>query len=200
MICSDIDFLVDRPYAKNMKTTKKLSAKRAVKNSTVKVSRRLRLLLIALIVSVLLLVAYLFKGYNPDLQQEADGFTKLKQDFLKLQQEFNKVDNGWAYSDGCTGSGGVFDRDKATDCSMSVTSNNTVDPAKILSYKDLAISNGVFDASSVKQIDVKAYSMKSVNFPSSNCVLEIIDENGLEKITLGCSGKAHYFHFPRTDR
>lgn len=191
-----------------MKTTKKLSAKTAVKISTVKVSPRLRLLLIALVVSVLLLVAYLFKGYNPDLQQEADGFTKLKQDFLTLQQEFNKIDIGWVYGDGCTGSGGVFDRDKATDCSIRLTNRQLNSPEKLRQYL-LMTTNDHLDTFSLKPSENgtnQHYSLSTkYNMVGLSCAIYITaddynDINDPRYITIACSATAHYFHFPRTDR
>ncbi|MBP7760200.1 hypothetical protein KA093_00180 [Candidatus Saccharibacteria bacterium] len=158
------------------------------------------LLVLMLAFTILLLIGYLLKDYNPALQQEAEGFTKLKQDFLDLQKEFNKIDQGWVYGDGCTGSGGVFDRDKATDCAMSITATTSAGPQRLTLYRDTAISKGYFDKNGAKQIDTEAYSMNSRNFPQSNCVIEIITEKDAKKITLGCSAPAHYFHFPRTDR
>ena len=69
-------------------------------------------------ITLFVCIWFIFSNKHSDLQQEAEGFAKLKSDFLTLQSEFNKIDPGWKYSEGCTGSGGVFDRDKATDCTL----------------------------------------------------------------------------------
>lgn len=186
-----------------MKTTKKLSAKKAVKDNTVKVSPRLRQLLIALVVSVLLLVAYLFKDYNPSLQQEADGFTKLKQDFIALHQEFNKIDNGWEYNEGCVGRGGVYESDTPHSCGIDLIllDDEHTDTSKMIKKYTSALDYSKRFSYSKKSETI--LEVRSMSFPNAQCSMQAgtsSQKGNMRYITVGCSATAHYFHFPRTDR
>ncbi|MBP7775151.1 MAG: hypothetical protein KA069_00975 [Candidatus Saccharimonas sp.] len=138
---------------------------------------RPRRLIIILIVSILALLGYLFKdGYNSPLQREAVGFTGLKQDFLALQQEFNKVDTGWVYGEGCTGSGGVFDRDKATDCSMAITNRQIKSPEKLQQYLSTTTNSHLdtFKLKSDGKKDDQHYALATkYNMDGSVCAIEI---------------------------
>ncbi|MFZ1812517.1 MAG: hypothetical protein WAU02_03305 [Candidatus Saccharimonadales bacterium] len=168
---------------------------------------RLRNLILLLILVMVLFLGYFLKDYNPKLQQEAEGFTKLKQDLVSLQKDFNKVDNGWQYREGCTGSGGVFDRDKATGCAVSISNKDVNKPEDLSKY--LAMLNNyyprVFQYLEKKGMSESYYVFESKSLPESNCSLEIVsdhlgDRDEPRYITFGCSHDAHYFYFPRTDR
>lgn len=178
-----------------MKVTKKPTKKRAS-------NPRLPGLIALLILSSLLLAAFFLKDYNPALQQEAEGFTKLKQDFLDLQKEFNKIDQGWVYHEGCVGKGGVYESDIPDSCGMELTKifdgqTSTLGTEK---YIDLLKPSKRFSYSKDKD---SLYIVKSAPLPSAHCALQAIEssrENESRYMTFGCSATTHYFHFPRTDR
>lgn len=183
-----------------MRVTKKPSKKQSPNS-------KLSGLIVLLILSSLLLAAFFLKDYNPALQQEAEGFTKLKQDFLDLQKEFNKIDQGWVYHEGCVGAGGVFDRDKASECSLSIRNlDKNLDLVRFDFYSSWLRNlndSRYFNSSSIKKIDSTTYSLDSISFPLSSCSLTYIvqgTQNVKNGIALACSATAHYFHFPRTDR
>lgn len=164
------------------------------------------LLVLMLAFTILLLIGYLLKDYNPALQQEAEGFTKLKQDILDLQKEFNKVDAGWTYHEGCVGAGGVFDRNKATSCSLGIQSVKSMDMKKFDEYKKLTISDKGqrrFKTDSEQPADANRFFLSSDPFPKSQCSISLIsadEPSGSKYISIGCSADAHQFYFERTDR
>ena len=195
--------MIHRPYAMSMKTKRKSIAKKSVADSKLGTTPRLRWLIIALAISVLALVLYIFKDYSPSLQQEADGFTKLKLDFLALQKEFNRIDKGWEYKEGCVGRGGVYESDIPHSCGFDLILME-------YTYSDISLLaknyTSVLDTSnkfSYKKKTETLFRVSSFSFPNAQCSMQIGStpkNGGKSYLTLGCSATAHYFHFPRTDK
>ena len=140
------------------------------------------------------------------LRQEADGFAKLKQDFLALQTEFNKIDPGWQYSEGCRGKGGVYERNKASDCSMSIYNPMVSNTNKIELYLKVINNTKYFIVGSDKVDTRPSYKIQAKAFPSSNCTItysdsiSVGDQISSRFLSFGCISSAHQFYFPRTDR
>ena len=134
------------------------------------------------------------------LQEESEGFSKLKADLQALQGEFNKVDDGWKYSEGCVGKGGVFDRDKATSCSLGITSQ-AKDDITINDYLKIAMNSKKFTLKNSGNEIATFYSLSSSSYRASKCALEAVKTNiGKTYLSLGCFNTASKFYFPRTDR
>ena len=175
-------------------------------------------LIALLVLSILLLVAYFMKDYNPGLQKEAEGFTKLKQDFLDLQKEFNKVDTGWTYHEGCRGKGGVYNDDEASSCRLLLTSRDTSEYTLIQNhfegYVQILTDSGDFTTTDMtKEImwsisdpgdmtKISSHTLRRSSWPDANCSLRdfFSSDKANGGIELECDHSSHYFRYPRYDK
>lgn len=99
------------------------------------------------------------------LRGEAERFAKLKQDFLELQEIFNKGYSQWEYSEGCGGYGGVLDRHKATSCSIGLSSSTlkTHEALPLFTNSNTLLNQtGIF---TTDQLSESAYSVKINLYP-----------------------------------
>ncbi|MFZ1812375.1 MAG: hypothetical protein WAU02_02495 [Candidatus Saccharimonadales bacterium] len=152
------------------------------------------------------------------LRQEADGFAKLKQDFLALQTEFNKIDPGWEYSEGCRGKGGVYNDNQPSSCSLVLASKAVADyPAIQNKFDDyIKIMKGVsgFQAIGLKNevrlsisdptntTSLTTLHLTNQSFDRTGCDLKdyVLNDKLLGGIKLECHHTATAFHYPRYDR
>lgn len=128
----------------------------------------------------------------------------LKQDMLSLQSEFNKIDTGWKYSEGCHGKGEKFKENQISSCGLGIdTANDSIDKGKILAYRSNLEAKFKVTSQSTFTHQGYEYSeivVKHKNY-DVNCsfLIKIPIENNLKKKSLlECSGSALDFYFPKT--
>lgn len=171
-----------------------------------------------LLLFILLLVACFMKDYNPGLQREAEGFTNLKKDFLELQKEFNSIDSGWTYQEGCRGKGGVYNDDEASSCRFILYRKELLSSKGLRDsfdqYLTAAKQSGVFTQKNAvytvpwsasdtsDKTPLRVADLVSSRFSESTCeISETLSEDRTQSgILLECNHASHYFHYPRYDR
>lgn len=169
---------------------------------------------IVLAALVLLVLAYLggHRAQQAAEKADADRFAALQTDFKKLQTEFNKIDPGWQYSEGCEAKGDVANPENRILCSVTIE-NST------LSHVTYSIDVATSRYASVTENQIR--SMKNIKDSSyrnskgadySNRVFSRSGiENGLCEISstyvapyvttsLTCNDEAQKFYFPKTDK
>lgn len=149
---------------------------------------------VLIILPILIAVAVFFR-YYVEPRQEAAHFAQLKQDVLALQQEFNKVDPGWEYSEGCVGKGGVYEQNTPYYCSIDISRKNTTPPSELSLYVDILAKQKFTSTSSSKNL----FEIKSKEFKNCNCTLQSSQSTGNSYYDFSCSAPAREFYFKRTD-
>jgi hypothetical protein len=159
------------------------------------------------VIALIVAAPLLYFGYQKYLDEvDADRFAALRSDFKKLQTEFNKIDPGWEYSEGCT-AGGKLDDFKTCSAALvnrRVTNQRALkDDMKI--YKEqlvtFAVKTDVYSyVSDTKQpalgIQVKGQDLQD----GIICDLDLSGDSKLKNISLYCRDSARKFYFDRTDR
>lgn len=130
-------------------------------------------------------------------------FMSLKEDMLALQVEFNKIQPGWEYSDGCRGGQEVFNGDDPNNCFLDLNNNllaiNNKDNFNKLNEL-VKTNNFVFDKLSDETfngVDYLSYQYSHVDNKKIKCALSASSNN--PGIYFGCSGKARDFYFQKID-
>lgn len=118
----------------------------------------------------------------------------MKQDVLALQQEFNKVDPGWGYGEGCTGSG--YNRLYATDCTLGIINNIGSANIRSLDYYASLIEKNRFK---IKSHTDNIYFLDSTSFSNSKCAFQSGKQEESKYYSLRCHADAREFYFKRTD-
>lgn len=144
---------------------------------------------------IILTCIALFMRFYIEPRQEAANFAKLKQDFLTLQTEFNKIDQGWKYREGCRGTGS--NRLYATSCNLEIYHSH--DPNDIHPIGDYArkfIYNNKF---LMENHANDYYRLRSTSFADAVCSFQPGMQENIEFYSLYCIANAKEFHFKRTD-
>jgi len=133
---------------------------------------------------------------------ERQKFMTLKQDMLALQTEFNKIDPGWEYNEGCYAKKEKFKEDQPSYCYLSIEldvppKNNFED------YRKNALLLSKFHIMRESTFEDQGRTLKDVNMnylPASiNCGLGgKSTEQSMQNLTLQCTADASDFYFPKT--
>lgn len=164
-------------------------------------------LIILLLTSVL--VFYSYNLYS--IEKDRRLFVGLREDMKSLQEEFNKVQGGWEYDEGCKGGGGVYDSDIPSLCFINISNNsNGVTPeAKENSEKyqrTIKDSNLFVNISNPSTYDTyNEVIMQYRISPNIKCVFQYSNSSDLttpkdSPLTLSCLGDSKGFHFVRIDK
>ena len=167
--------------------------------------RKKRHIILKVIVILLVIIAGLiiYTNWNNQrlAQEDRQKFMTLKSDMLQLQTEFNKIDAGWEYSEGCNDKGEVFRHNEASSCHVDLIRNN---PVASQEYVNLISSSG--DYSNIDryefmddQVMRMGYSMRYTKHKTVKCGFDgkkSQDKDGL--LSFGCSASALEFYFPKT--
>lgn len=149
-----------------------------------------------------------FWGYqNYQDKVDADRFATLQADFKKLQVEFNKIDPGWEYSEGCT-AGGLLDDFKTCGVSLSNNKLRQSDIQKAANtYGDIISATDDVRLGSRHQFshDSKEYieqllSRKDMKDANCDLLLQKAITSETLSSSVGCSHPAQSFYFKRSDR
>jgi hypothetical protein len=132
--------------------------------------------------------------------QDKQKFMTLKQDMLTLRAEFNKIDPGWTYSEGCHAKGEKFKENEASSCGASLTNIDSRDLDMYLNIIQKLFtvkSNSSFTDSLGRYQNNRVLQYAKTD--SINCEIGSI-KNADSKFTngLSCSGSALEFYFPKT--
>jgi len=132
--------------------------------------------------------------------QDKQKFMTLKQDMLALQAEFNKIDPGWTYSEGCHAKGEKFKENEASSCGISLSISKNIEISK---YKDLVSSVGKFEIK--REYDFEDYGRKdhnlSINYSLNSsvaCSFGLSLQLERQSSGFGCHDSALEFYFPKT--
>lgn len=151
-----------------------------------------------LLIIVLLPVTYV--GYQKYLDKaDADRFAKLQSDFKRLQGEFNRIDPGWEYSEGCSAAH-YASGDGQPDCEVAVHANNI---GKIAQEKDslylAAVESIIGKVSSTDSPSLKSL-LRDGFTETGHSVCAISLGSADSKAYARCSSEAQDFYFTRTDQ
>ena len=159
------------------------------------------------VIVVLFVPVFAFVGYQKYLDKvDAERFSTLQSDFKKLQTEFNKIDPGWEYSEGCT-AGGKLDDFKT--CSVSLSNDNMKNDNQLdtvlEAYRKLLPE---FDAKIGQRDYINDDGLPAVNmqlkgrgmFTGVLCDLSTTTRSGVKIMYVYCRDSARNFYFDRTDR
>lgn len=150
---------------------------------------------------MILVLAYLggHRAQQAAEKADADRFAALQTDFKKLQTEFNKIDPGWEYSEGCSAphfaSG---DGQPGCEVALYASKPGQINSDKSTEYTHMAT---MFIG---KASDTESSSQKSLTRDGftaagkSYCAISLGSENA--KAYVICSSEAQKFYFQRTDQ
>jgi len=164
-------------------------------------------LIIVLLVVVIVAALFAIDNYNDNKEREM--FMSLRADMKDLQIEFNKIDQGWEYSETCRGKGGDFDRNIPSSCALSITNteNDFSGTAKerLEYYKSIISNKDIFSAVSDTQESSSNQHFFTLDYryqANENCTFESYSgglDNKKVYLTVGCISSASEFYFPRND-
>lgn len=163
-------------------------------------NKKLTLQILALIIltGVLLLLVYPYYSRYLDRQDETK-FLSLRQDMKDLQKEFNKVDSGWVYSEGCSAPHYVYNSGTPS-CEITIRQQKIAD-INVSTYINIAEKIiGKVDKNAKNDIDLR----KTLNRPGFNtpgkgyCVIDLKPSQSIPFVE--CSNDARDFYYQRTDQ
>lgn len=133
-------------------------------------------------------------------------FFNLKQDMQTLQTEFNKIDSGWTYSEGCDGPHYVYDTGESY-CTISLKAGPTmnVNSSNIDLYistikTKLSIKDTIKKMPSIQKPSSSSFGFKETNFTSAGGCLLYLDDINNSDTALSCTYQSRYFYFQRSDK
>lgn len=148
--------------------------------------------------ALLLLVVFTgYKLYQLHLDRtDAFKFMTLQSDFKKLQMEFNKIDPGWEYSEGCSAAHFTFG-DGQPSCEVALkASDGAVEEKKSYYLTKASEIVGKVENEEVSPIELIRSGFTKAG--SSYCAISFGSEEF--KAYVRCSSEAREFYFQRTDR
>ncbi len=138
---------------------------------------------------------------------EKNNFIQTRSALIELNDEFNRADQGWVYSESCRGKGDVYESEIPSSCAMSIT-NTRVNVAQIdiwnsiVKYKSLINEKSKFDIISNSDKQSSNASVYKVNqLPKGYCTLEALPTENLPTyyLSLTCRQESSQFYFDRND-
>lgn len=187
----------------NMKKTYKKSSK---PRQHVTQKRKYAIILIVCILGAMVIFG-LYRWYEHErmLAQEAETYASLRQDMKNLHQEFNKIDPGWVYHEGCQGMGEVYKRNVPGTCSIELEyKNDAVRNVRV--YADIVNSKQDFhnlrsaEYSLNSEVD-RMYKGFGVGYKNLGCSFAVYRglAGDLPRPKFHCSGESRGFYYARDD-
>jgi hypothetical protein len=178
-------------------TMKQVSSQKSNKPSS-----RTGLKILAVIVSTLVLVIVVYVSIVKIQQrQEAAMFASLKQDFLSLQTEFNKIDPGWKYSEACYGGQEEFNRNVTDSCGVYLVNDEYKGNKAAIEAAESILSDSGFVQTSVNDNSNEFHRVYSTKYDSDiKCSLHFATDNAVySDASFTCLGSAKSFYFKQID-
>lgn len=158
-------------------------------------------------IAAVVAIVLVFFAYQKYLDYaDKKRFSELKADMLSLQAEFNKIEPGWEYSEGCTAGGTVFDEEAHKGCSIELQNNKgEFGDYSIRSLSDTfsryAIEKGYFksvkDRGEYIEDGMKhdTVSLEREGITEGRCFIDSTSYS----VHLACRNDARDFYFKRVD-
>ncbi len=141
-----------------------------------------------------------FSRQSSVIDAEREGFMKLKQDFLSLQAEFNKIDPGWEYGEGCHGRGGVYEQSIPSYCFNELFLKNKNEESVKTIYQSILNNELFISKFSARYTSLNSDKFVSNSYNLSNCSSQLRLNGNTSYINISCSAPASEFYFTRTDK
>ncbi|MGB3009180.1 MAG: hypothetical protein WBB33_02375, partial [Candidatus Saccharimonadales bacterium] len=159
------------------------------------------ILVFAVAIALAGFLGYKWYAHQSMLTAEKKSFETLRTDMKSLQAEFNKIDPGWEYSEGCHGNGQEI-RYTASSCFVSVY--KSIDP---VNTKNIVVQSQFFDeaeSSSFIDNNIK-YDVQKITYRNDyNFLCDFItsqnENDGKKSMGFNCSRSAHQFYFDDKDK
>lgn len=177
------------------------------KKSPVKHKRPWGKYILFTLVALALIVPAAYINYQKQLDKvDAERFATLQLDFKKLQVEFNKIDPGWKYKEGCAAGGKLDDFKVCTVVIQDDVQSNSADTvlskySRLMVQIDPSLSLGrKFNTTSDAGSYYVGYVVDNKNVNDGSCELGAIQKGDSSvSLSLSCSNSARDFYFVRTD-
>ena len=178
-----LDFFRYRGYANTM-PSKKTPQKKS------HFTKAFPILVFAVAIALAGFLGYKWYAHQSMLTAEKKSFETLRTDMKSLQAEFNKIDPGWEYSEGCHGNGQEI-RYAASSCQVTLFNKTAQDYylekiPNISSYVNNISNFGTKAETNDGHIKL-TYKKKNIN-----CFTGL---NNFDGYFFVCSGDAHSFYY-----
>lgn len=187
----------------------------AIKSKSSRLYKKIGVLTLVVLFFTAILI---FNFYSRDIPiKEESGFRKLASNMRNVKQKLDLISPGWVYKEGCSGKGGVYERDEPSYCSITLTNNNlgsTYSESRYLEFSKVVgySFTEVRPTTSSKWLssnpdDARTYNSTGFvydDFPETSCSLsefygDKLNETKAYGVNFTCAHTATRFYFSRLD-